>query len=70
MSCKRIEKIACKKGEKKGIYKKIEDLRKWVAYLKGNTMPRAENGDIEDTIGWEGTEIKTKKSFSGTKNCS
>ena len=41
-----------------GIYKKIEVLIIWVAYLKGNTMPRAENGKIKVIIGWLDSAIK------------
>ena len=51
-------KIICKKGKEKGVYKKIEELRKWVAYLKGNTMCRSKDADVEDIIGWVDFAIK------------
>ena len=58
MSRERIEKITCKQGKEKGVYKKIEDLRIWVAYLKGNTMCRSKDVDVEDIIGWVDSAIK------------
>ena len=58
MSRERIEKITCKQRKEKGVYKKIEDLRIWVAYLKGNTMCRSKDVNIEDIIDWVDSEIK------------
>ena len=53
MSQERIEQITCKQGKEKDVYKKVEDLRIWVAYLKGNTMCRSKDVDVEDII-WLG----------------
>ena len=58
ISHERIEKITCKQGKEKGVYKKIEDLRKWVAYLKGNTMCRSKDVEVEDIIGWIDSAIE------------
>ena len=44
--------------KEKGVYKKIEDLRIWVAYLKGNTMCISKDADVEEVIGWVDSEIK------------
>ena len=48
----RIDKITCKQGKEGGIYKKIEEMRNWVAYLTKHTMPRTKDEDIDEMISW------------------
>ena len=45
-------------GEEKVVYKKIKELRKLVAYMRGNTMCRSKDVDVEDIIGWVDSAIK------------
>ena len=52
MILQRIDKITCKQGKEGGIYKKIEKIRNWVAYLTKHTMPRAKEEDIGEMIRW------------------
>ena len=49
----RIDKITCKQGKEGGIYKKIEEMRNWVAYLTKHTMTRAKKEDIDEIINWK-----------------
>ena len=49
---KRIDKITCKQGKEGCIYKKIEEMKNWVAYLTYHTMPRTKDEDIDEMISW------------------
>ena len=52
MITQRIDKITCKQGKEEGIYKKIEEMRNWVAYLTKYTMLRTKDEDIDEIISW------------------
>ena len=47
----RIDKITCKQGKEGGIYKKIEEMRNWVAYLTKHSISRSKDEDIERCVG-------------------
>ena len=38
--------------KRRGISKKIGEMRNWLAYLTKHTMPRAKDEDIDEMISW------------------
>ena len=46
----RIDKITFKQGKEGDIYKKIEEMRKGVAYLTNHTMTKTKDEDIDKMI--------------------